>query len=91
MGWKMPRGYTIKSFLTPSPPHARPIHPWHFTLAFCSWVGMYSKRVQTDGREVHAFNSWGRGFALSFIRHEVESMSLRSLLLTLLQMQREPA
>lgn len=63
-GWKVPRGCTIKSFMTLSPPHTRPIHPWHFTPAFGSWVGMYSKRVQTDGRGSAFIQLLGQRFAL---------------------------
>lgn len=55
--------------MTLSPPHARPIHPWHLPqLLVHGWACI--PKGPNRWKEVHSFNSWDRGFALSFIRHE---------------------
>ena len=55
MGWKVPRGYTIKSFLTLSPPHARPIHhgisPW---LLVHGWACILRGSKQMEGKCIHS-------------------------------------
>lgn len=55
MGWKVPRGYTIKSFLTLSPPHARPIHhgisPW---LLVHGWARILRGSKQMEGKCIHS-------------------------------------